>query len=152
MRKFITILLLICMLMTLGGCDPAQIYFNFENLIVESVELICYENDDARKIYDNIAFVKPFDFSRVTILATLDEDKINDFSHDLSKIPFLNWWWILDSPTGKCIRINYVDGRFDIICCEVQFTCVYNADGTARYVLGDGGIIVEGLVENYFVK
>ena len=153
MKKMLALLFLIFNLITLVGCDPSSYYYNYEELYsnVESVELILYENEDAKELFEKREKVLKFDFSKVKTVTALDEDKKQDFLMAFSKINFLLVWRHLDSPKGESVKIYYIDGSFDVICYKVEFSCQYEIDGNVKNFIGSGGgYQLEQLVENSF--
>ena len=141
MKKVITLFLFVSILFSLIGCDPASFHYTYEDLEsnVESIELINYNNSDAIELFEKRNEVKDFDFSKLEIISVLSKEKTNDFLLEFSKIEFMLVWRHLDSPKGKSIKINYIDGSFDIICYESQFSCMYDKTGKALYFIGSGG-------------
>ena len=153
MKKILALIFLIFNLIALVGCDPSSSYYNYEELYsnVESVELILYENENAKELFEKRGKVLQFDFSKVQIIEILDDDKKQDFLMDFSKIEFMLVWRHLDSPKGESIKINYIDVSFDIICYKVQFSCQYDAEGNVENFIGSGGgYQLEQLVKNSF--
>lgn len=139
---FIIILnLLIVNLLTLTGCDPSSYYYDYEDLNsnVVSIELINYENNEAKELFEKRDKVKPFDFSKLNVVKTLDSKKKSKFLLEFSKIQFLLVWRHLDSPKGASIKINYKDGCFDVICYYVEFSCQYDELGNVKNFIGSGG-------------
>lgn len=141
MKKVITLLFMIFNLITLVGCDPSSYCYSYDELsiTVKSVELITYDNNEAIELFEKRDKVKDFDFSKMSIEKELDEDKLDKFLLEFSKIEFMLVWRHLDSPKGESIKINYIDGGFDIICYTVQFSCKYDANGKVNEFIGSGG-------------
>ena len=94
MKKTISCIMIICVLVSLGGCvwDPASYLFDYDELKeqIATVELINYENDEPEKIDDD-SKILPYNFDKEEVLETLVADKINDFVTDLSDIRFLDY-------------------------------------------------------------
>ena len=141
MKKLICLFICIINLTTLTGCDPGAFYYDYEylNNNVVSIELINYENDEAVELFEKREKVKPFDFSKSVVIKVLDNEKISDFLLEFSEIPILQVWRHLDSPKGESIKINYKDGSFDVICCNVAFSCQYDKYGNVAHFMGSGG-------------
>ena len=118
MKKTISYIMIICVLVSLSGCawDPASYLFDYDELKerIATVELINYENDEPEKIDDD-SKILPYDFDKEEVLETLVVDKINDFVTDLSDIRFLDYSSFAKEPAGICIKITYKDGKFIII-------------------------------------
>ena len=97
--------------------------------------------------------VKNFDFSKLNVIETLDNENNNEFLLKFSKIEFMLVWRHLDSPKGESIKINYIDGSFDVICYRVQFSCQYDKFGNVKNFIGSGGgNQLKELVEESFYK
>lgn len=151
MKKYILLFLMFC-LMFLTACDPNPYYYNYETLKndVVSVELINYDNN-AIELFEQRDAVKKFDFSKMNVTGVLLDEKLDDFLLEFSQIEFMLVWRHLDSPEGECVKINYSDGSFDIICYNVQFSCQYDNFGNVKYVIGSGGgYQLKELVERSF--
>lgn len=141
MKKIIVLFLFVLNLLTLTGCDPSAYYYNYEDLNsnVISVELINYDNNEAIELFEKREKVKSFDFSKLNVIEVLDNYKCSEFLLEFSKIEFMLVWRHLDSPRGESIKINYVDGSFDVICYYVQFSCQYDKFGNVKNFIGSGG-------------
>jgi len=118
MKKTISYIMVICVLVSLGGCvwDPAITYFDYDELKeqIATVELINYENENP-KIIKDASNVLPFDFAKMEVIETLAADKIDDFVTDLSETGFMDYSSFAKEPVGICIKITYKDGKFIII-------------------------------------
>ena len=141
MKKIIVLFLFMINLITLAGCDPSSYYYSYEDLNsnVISIELINYANNDDVELFEKRDRVKNFDFSKLNVIETLDNENNNEFLLELSKIEFMLVWRHLDSPKGESIKINYKDGSFDVICYYVQFSCQYDKSGNVKNFIGSGG-------------
>ncbi len=150
MKKILAFVLFISLLFSLFGCDPGYCYFTYETEEVLSVELIYYDNNSAKELFEQRDKVKNFDFSKATAIDTLPEDKIDGFLSEFSEIMFLYVWRHLDSPKGKCVKINEADGSFAIICLDGEFSCRYDSSGNVIWFIGSGGgTEVAELIERY---
>ncbi len=132
---------------------PRWIFVQRSNLTFGSkiIEHINYDNGDAKELFEKRDKVKSFDFSKMQVIAVLSEEKNADIITDLSHMTLLMVWRHLDSPKGKALKINYIDGSFDIICYESEFSCRYDSSGNVSFFIGSsGGPYVENLVEKYF--
>ena len=140
MRK-IFVFLLLSFLSFLVGCDPAPYLYDYKNLYddVASVEIIDYNNPGALEVFGNEKPIQSFDFSKAVTIQTITHEKTENFLLEFSQIELLLVWRHLDSPKGKCVKINYYDGSFDVICYEVQFSCQYDEFGNVTNVIGGGG-------------
>ena len=152
-KRIICVALLLALMVSLISCDPAGFSYNEATLRseVKSIEHINYDNDDAKELFEKRDKVKPFDFSKMQVIAVLPEEKNADIITDLSHMTLLMVWRHLDSPQGKSLKINYIDGSFDIICYEAEFSCQYDSSGNVSFFIGStGGPYVKNLVEKYF--
>ena len=137
MKKLLVFVLVFC-LFPLVSCDPGSFWFDHDELTenVKSIELIEYNNDEAKNIFDDKDKVLPFDFDKIELIETLSDEKKEMFIDDISNQRFLLVWKHLDSPQGRCVRITYQNGDFDILCCNVQFSCQYDSTGAVKNVIG----------------
>jgi hypothetical protein len=137
MKKLLVFVLVFC-LFSLVSCDPGSFWFNHDELTenVKSIELIEYNNDAAEKLFNNTDKVLPFDFDKMEIIETLSDEKKEIFIDDISNQRFLLVWEHLNSPQGRSVKITYQNGDFDILCCNVQFSCQYDSTGTVKKVIG----------------
>ena len=141
MKKISAIVLVIVLLLTLAACDPGEFHFEYDELKenVTRVELIYYNNPDAKELFDEKRnHVLPFDFSKMEVVKTLPESKLDDFLHDLSEYVFYTVWDHLDSPQGYSVRVVYSNGDFEILSEYVTFSCGFYADGQVKRFIGTG--------------
>lgn len=137
----------------LSGCDPDSYYYDYEELVstVTRIELIQFENEEAKELFEKRDKVLEYDFQKETIIEALSEEKIDEFLLEFSRIGHLETWRHLDSPRYECIKITYSDGSFDVICCSEIFSCKYEQDGKVKYFIGTGGgIYLIDLINEYF--
>lgn len=118
----ISILLICCL--TLTACDPGSYYFEPEELSdIVSVELINYNNPEQKHflswVPDHTSKLKPFDDSKLSVLETLEEDKIAQFTDVLCECNILYKYYAYDSPNGTCLKLSYSNGDFLIINCNM---------------------------------
>ena len=160
MKKTISYIMIICVLVSLGGCvwDPAITYFDYDELKeqIATVELINYENDNPEIIKD-ASEVMPFDFNKEEVIETLDADKIDDFALDLSEIRFMNDSDFAKEAIGICIKITYENGEFIIITStliDVAYALVevFDSNGFSIEHIGKPGSRKDfvALVNKYF--
>lgn len=125
MKKFtatLAILLVVCSLCVFAACDPSTVYIEREDLAeVVSVELVNYDNPKQKHFFswvpDHTADLKPLDVSKISVVETLDADKITDLLDTLSECPILDRYYAFDSPEGLCLKLTYQSGDFLIINC-----------------------------------
>jgi len=152
MKKFFYYLIVSVMIVwslsfSTGAVDPAWYGFSYEYYIdrVVAVELIYYDNDDVGKVPSfscDHAVLKPFDFSKMTVLETLTEGKIPEMLKDLSDVPTFTLDCNEDSPSGQGFRLILADGSFTVFTwgykikdgetIEYGYTGSYSADGVAE--------------------
>ena len=160
MKKMISYIMIICVLVSLGGCvwDPAITYFDYDELKeqIATVELINYENENP-KIIKDASNVLPFDFAKMEVIETLASDKIDDFVTDLSETGFMDYSSFAKEPVGICIKITYKDGKFIIITStliDVAYALVevFDSNGFSIEHIGKPGSRKDfvALVNKYF--
>lgn len=121
MKKVLTIICLIALLVMLTSCDPGIFQYDYDELkeTVVRVEYIYYDNPNAKRLdeffIDKKDKLLPFDFDKMELREVLSEDKLDDFIKDLCEYPIMMDWIHLDSPQGKSIRIIYKDESFEIL-------------------------------------
>lgn len=156
MKKIVLVLVLVISVISLTACDPKHYFFKYEELKdkVVSIQLIEYDNPSVKKLprtvespYINCKWsrkpdpveTQPFDFTKVNVLGTLSEDKIDDFLQELSEIEFFTidtyYTGATDSANGITIILNYNDGNFLVLSADristphSQFAALYDSDG-----------------------
>ncbi len=146
MKKPIAILLtVVLMCFSLASCDPGETCFTDEYPVegVIKIELLKYENPDQGDfmtwVIDQTDDLLDHDFSKETVLATLDGDS-HAFFTELSQYGILHKYFTYDSPNGMCIKITYDDGKFAIINSDDDsfhgYIGMYNADGSVDSFCG----------------
>ena len=103
-KTFILILLVIIFFLT--GCTNDRIY--------------CYNYDEMKEKTIRIDIVEMFghsDRKYHEYIETLDDELIDEFLKDLSKIEFTKPWGISNPrfPIGIAFLVYYTDGTFDVI-------------------------------------
>lgn len=116
------ILLVLCSLFAFSACDPSEIHLEHEYLAdIVNVELINYDNPKQKHFFswvpDHTSDLKPFDDGKVSVLETIEADKISSFIDTLCECPILYWYFAFDSPNGLCLKLSYSNGDFLIIYC-----------------------------------
>ena len=106
----------------LVACDPVNTSYSYPELVddVVRVELINYRNPEAKTIntfFSQRELQTRFDFSKMEVLETLDEEMMDGFFSELSSIWLWNHWVHLDSPLGRSVRLVYSNGDFEVISC-----------------------------------
>ena len=103
-KTFILILLVIIIFLT--GCTKNRIYYyNYDEMIEKTIRIDIVEmfGHSDRKYHEYIE--------------TLDDELIDEFLKDLSKIEFTKPWGISNPrfPIGIAFLVYYTDGTFDVI-------------------------------------
>ena len=154
MKKILIAFMIIMCLIPSTGCEPVTAWYTYETLSdIVSIELIYYDNNDAIKLVRQRDKVKPFDFSKSTVIKVLDSEKTKEFILELSGAMYIMQSRFLDSPKGESVKMNYKDGSFRITCCNAQFSCRYDEFGNVKYVNGRcADPKLKELVEKFFYK
>lgn len=147
--KKVVICLCLLAVFCLTACDPGDYTFDQEEYIgkVISVELIEYDNPNVTIIdtIDSPEKALPFDFTKMTVLETLPEEKIPSFVMDFTNGLYMGGR-ASDSPVGTCIKVNKDDGDFLILGSAGEgslvgryghnFVCVYEKEGQVKEFIG----------------
>lgn len=160
MLKKLFILLLGCATLTLMGCDYSFNIYRSKDKAVISIELIYYDNPDAR---ENPSEAYLFDQDKLEVIEILDYSQIEHFMQKLSRIHSIGG---IDAETlfshdGKGIRIIYEDEYFEIITLTNIneegrfFSAEYDNEGNQLYSIDIPGIPIlidefNNLIEEYF--
>ena len=107
MKKFYKYLLLIVSLL-LSSCKDRSVYFNYDEMIEKVVKIDII--DVPIRTYRTHGIDE-------TVVGTIDEDLIDDFLLDLSKIKFVKLWGISNPifPEGITFLIYYSNNEYDIV-------------------------------------
>ncbi len=145
MKKLLTIICIIALLVTLTSCDPGVFQFDYDELKgnVVRVEYIYYDNPDAIRLDEFLVNKKdklrPFDFDKMEIRSTLSQDNMDEFLKDLCKHEIMMHWIHLDSPKDECIRLVYDTGDFEIITKrKSEYAGSFYSTGEPKRFIGDG--------------
>ena len=106
-----------CSILLTGCIDPGSYYFDDPADQVVSIELIHYDNPEAKEVFNyNLKAEKvlSFDFDKMKTLEVLPEENKDTFVDELAQDEFLMLWRHMDSPQGKCLKINYADETFTL--------------------------------------
>ncbi len=132
------VLVLVCVFACLFGltsCDPGRNVLNIDELLANTVkiELVNYENNNPNFIRNLNGKKKPtFDFNKATLIATLDDSKIEDVVKDLENTAYLYYNRALNEPIGKTLILYQSNG--DML---VFYDCIYtNEKGSTYYYDG----------------
>ncbi len=157
MKKLLTIICIIALLVTLTSCDPGVFQFDYDELkgSVVRVEYIYYDNPDAIRLDEFLVNKKdklrPFDFDKMEIYEVLSDEKLNDFFQDLSNYEFRTDWIHLDSPQGDSLRIIYQDESFEVLSVWENdwsgcYSGSFDSNGNVKRFIG------WGIVREFFTK
>ena len=152
MKKVAQFLAFFIIYISLTACEPVWVkFFNYEELKAEvmSVDLIYCDNPNYKYVFNKPHEVKPFDFSKMQVVESLPEQKMDEFFLHLSDFEIAKGGSYLTAPLGYCIRIIYKDGGFEVLSCQLNFSCGYYADGNVKRVMGSG---VGWLFSNQFFE
>jgi hypothetical protein len=148
MKKALMILFVCSICLIFSACDPVFFEYKYSELSenVVKVELINYDNPRAKKINNFILIrrIQRFDFKKMEILETLDNEELDAFLKSLSNIPLSTMWIHSNSLVGKSIKITYSNDDFDVLS--------YTNDGSRLFVKYDNrGRVKEfvGIINDY---
>ena len=103
MKKFYKYLLLLIISLLLSSCNDESIYFNYDEMIDKVVKIEVVETE---------ASAQPAKYNKH--LLSLDDDLIDDFLLDLSKIEFTKkWLYFGEVPDGITFLIYYENYKVD---------------------------------------
>ena len=113
MRKFLSFI--VCMILSLfcfAGCDPAFNGIDAEKTLATTVriELVDYKNENPKLLKLRKEEKPKFDFSKATLIATLDDSQFENIINDMSKIILLMYPRALNEPIGKTIILYQQNG------------------------------------------
>ena len=115
-------------------------FFDFNTLVeqVIKVELIDYNFQDVQQISSEDELLS-FDFDKMEIIETLDQDQFNEFFQDLSIIEFHETVDYSETPLGISVLISYNNGNFVIISSSLIDDIAYG--GAMMY--DSAGTVIE---------
>lgn len=117
-KRLLIILVVLASLLGLVGCDPGTYYFDSDELLSNTVkiELVHYENENPKIIYHRRIYNPPFfDFSKVTLIATLDDSQIDDVVNDIADSGYLTFPRTMNEPIGTTIILYQSNGNMIVI-------------------------------------
>ncbi|MBO5736897.1 MAG: hypothetical protein J6S04_03715 [Clostridia bacterium] len=163
MKKIICFLCLIILTLSFGACDPGSLPITPETLTdITSIELIEYTNPEQKHfnswVPDHSDDLVPFDFSKMTVLETLPEERLTDFKDTFTQTDILYHYYAYDSPADVCIKANYSNGDFLIIWANYKrgsftgYIGKFAQDGSISFFWGCFSSLsyYEDLVNNFF--
>jgi len=149
MRKTFLLLLVLVLLLTLSACDPGSYMFDETEISGEivSVELIDYDNPSQKHflswVPDHFDDLVSVDVSNITIIETMNDEEIPNFIQELIQIDFLYLYYAFNSPKDLCIKINYSNGDFELLSCDIEnnafhgYVGKFNSDGEVIDFVGN---------------
>ena len=152
-----TKIIVICLLtLLLSACDPIPFRYDKKELSsrVISVELINYDNPESQvKSEFFIIGINHGDFKtkNMEVQKTMDPEYYDNFFDNLCEAGISNFTKHRNSPYGICIKMNYEDGKFDIISPE--YVGHFDNDGSFIKFYGElyfYGVSFEDTLDNYF--
>ena len=130
MKKVISSILLLLSvfscLICFVSCDPIPVMLDYDKLITNTVkiELVDYENENPKLIFNLDGKKKPtFDFNKSTLIATLDDSKMEDFINDLVNYQYLYFGRTWNEPVGETLILYQNNG--DML---VLYGCIYESE------------------------
>ncbi len=145
MKKVLSCICLISLLLLLTACDPGIFQYDYDELkeTVVRVEYIYYENPTAKRLDEFLVDKKdkliPFDFDKMEIRGVLPNEKLDDFLQDLCQYEIMMHWIHSDSPKGECIKMTYNNGDFEIITNRAgEYVGSFYSTGEVKRFIGDG--------------
>lgn len=145
MKKVLSCICLISLLLLLTACDPGIFQYDYDELkeTVVRIEYIYYDNSNAKRLNEFFVDKKdellPFDFNKMEIRGVLPNEKLDDFLKDLCNERIMMHWVHSDSPKGECIRVIYNNGDFEIITSrEGEYVGSFFSTGEPKRFIGDG--------------
>ena len=134
LKKMLVVSLSFGLVFILTSCDYGYCIYQEKDKPTKKVELINYDNPDAR---ENPKTKYPLDLDKLEVIEELDSEKIESFLDGLAYSFVLNGRPIkvLCSHDGIGVRITYEDDSFDIITLTtiedkpIFFKGEYSADG-----------------------
>ena len=156
MKKRLTLVLFLFITsIGLSSCDPLTFrykYIELKNRVI-AVELINYNNPQAKDLFERADLILPFDFAKMEIIDVLDEKFFDSFFLDFSEIMFMEYWRHFDSPNGVSIRLIYDSSDFEIISSFKDcYAGSFDSSGNVKRFIGGlmGAQDFLDLIEDFF--
>ena len=165
MKRLISLVLMFMFMLALVSCDPATHRLNADELLANTtkIELVNYENENPQMIRNIEGEKKPtFDFNKATLIATLDDSKLEDVVKDVSNRGYLYYDGALNEPIGKTLILYQSNGNMVVLnnCVYTDKTgdtkyygdcCIYDANGVfIEYIGRVGNNYIDSLESQYF--
>ena len=144
-KRMIIVFVLICML-GLVACDPGANRLHKDELLANTVkiELYNYENENPKLLRIGAKETPRFDFTKATLMATLDESRFEDIIEDVAEDDYLVFGTALNEPMGKTLVLFQNNGNMIVL-----FGCTYTNEENKTFYYGDcyvfdnNGVFVE---------
>ena len=140
MKRVVVFVFLTFIFTMLCGCEPPFYWLEGEELAIEEIELIYYNNPESASIDPEKQKVIPFDFEKMQIIEVMDEESKSRF---MDKLPSWDFWLGFgksDSPNGYSLKFNCANGNFIIVSFdEADYAVLFDENGQ---VLKDYGAMV----------
>lgn len=126
--------------------EPESYTFKYNSLKerVTLIELIDYDNPNPTRVSEQSEML-PFDFEKMTVIETLDSEKIDDFLKKFSK-NYVIYDQYPSEALGISIKINFDNGDFVVLSEKLigrelyLFIARFNSEGNiVEYCGGFGG-------------
>ena len=165
MKKLLLVIMCTCFcLLSFVGCDPGWNRINAEETLANTVkiELVDYKNENPKLLKLKKEEKPKFDFSKATLLATLDDSQFENIINDMSKITLLMFSRALNEPIGKTIILYQQNGDmivlYDSVYTDNKGNIFYysgctkfDKNGVFIEYLGDiGSDLFNSLLSTYF--
>ena len=164
MKKIVVCVILFSLIFILVSCDPGAYYYDYDDLMqnVISVELIGYVNPNQKSFFswvpDHSSDLVALKMENMSVLETLEEEKVDPLLQQLSKAHILRTYYAFDSPKGICIKLNHKNNDFDIISADIKnksyagYIGRFTSDGNVKEFTGSFASYndFENLVNDYF--
>lgn len=140
MKKVLIIVLALTFLLGLVGCDPSTNHLYNDELLANTVknELYHYENQNPKLIHIGTKTKPIFDFSKATLVATLDETYFEDILNDVAEKDYMVRGTALNEPMDKTLVLHQSNGNMIVL-----FGCVYKNENGRTFYYGDCNVFDE---------
>ncbi len=160
-----TIVCLTTCLFVFAGCDPIPMELDVDKLQANTVkiELVYYDNNNPKTIQNLEGKKQPtFNFDKTTLIATLDDSRIDEFINDIGEYEYLYFGRTCNEPVGKTLILYQSNGDILVLfgcvtknargrTCYLDGCILFDKDGKYIEYIGDFGYVyMEELESKYF--
>ena len=120
MKKILSFVMLIVLIVLAVGCDPASYHFDVEvyGEPVKKIELRYSELSETPEIIEISDGVVPeFHLDETTLVETLDVDKNMDFCNELALVRFHRIYDSVNKPFGYILVMYLSSGNYIVLSC-----------------------------------